>query len=112
MDRSKHKRLNQLDKLIGEIERRVDAFSDSRGVWEQLGITQTKLNVLKLDPSLHRSRVFSKLVNDIIEVVTDNEFGNWYNWDRILKGKVKLFPGNSPKERMISVLEEAKTFYL
>lgn len=103
-DLNSYHRARTLSKLVRFVDERLTDKDDDKTFLQSLGATQKQIDKVL---TTHRIHVFSKNLNQLIEVFTDNEYGNYYRIDRILQGKVKAFPGKTPKMRIINALLQA-----
>lgn len=109
MERSERNRIRELDSFIRLVEKKATKEDTHKTIFRSLGITNKQYE--RMENGESRGQVVSRKINRLIEVFTDNEYGNYYRVPNILKGKVKAFKGRNAKERLIDALEQAKEFH-
>lgn len=110
MERSEYNRIRQLNSMIKLVNDKMTDKDNHKNFIQSLGVSDKKFQQV-VDGVSTRFETFPKKVNDIISVFVENEYAGAYNIDRILQGKVKAFPGKTPKQRIINALEQAKDFH-
>lgn len=105
-DQESYNRYRKLNALIKLVYRKVPyTVKNFKEFITYLGVTEAHLEQLK---EAHRSKVFPEVVNELIDVFTDEEFANYYNIERIMAGKVKAFQASNPRDRLVAGLLNAR----
>jgi len=110
-DKDAWNRVQTLRKLARFVEKRAKSTDTYKTIIKSLGMTSEMEQQFE-DTNKHRCEILPDTLNDIISIFTDCEFGNYYNMDRVLQGKVKLFQGDNPKARLLAALEEAEDTHI